>query len=85
MVKGSDATDDLLHPIDWPNEAMDNLSPEMSDAGSDGTSEISDTIDQVSPSENPPAKVKKKQGKVVETMSSMVTRIKAFLKVHSNF
>ena len=60
MVKGSDATDDPLHPIDWPNEAMDNPSPEMSDAGSDGTSKISDMIDQVSPSENPPVKPKKK-------------------------
>ena len=85
MVKGSDAADDPLHPVDRPNEAMDNPSPETSDAGSDGASEVSDTTDQASPFANPPAMPKKKRGKVVETMSSMVTRIKAFLKVRYKF
>jgi hypothetical protein len=84
MVKGSDAADDPLHPLDQPNETADNRSPEMSDPGSsDGGSEISDTTDQAGPSANTSAQSRKKRGKVVETMSSMVTRIKAFLKVRS--
>jgi len=84
MVKGSDAADDPLHPVDRPNETM---SPETSDAGSDGASEISesDTTEQATPSENLQAQPKKKRGKLVETMSAMVTRITAFLKVHFNF
>jgi len=85
MVKGSDAADDPLHPVDQPNETMANPSPETSDAGSDAASEISDTIDQATPSENPVAQPKKRRGKLVETMSSMVTRITAFLKVHFKF
>ena len=84
MVKGSDAADDpVLHPVDQPNETMDNPSPEMSEAGSDGGSEISDTgdtTDQAGLSANLSAQSRKKRGKVVESMSSMVTRIKAFLK-----
>jgi hypothetical protein len=83
MVKGSDAADDLLLPVDQRNEATDNPSPEMSDAGSDTASDFSDTTDQAGPSSNPSAQSKKKRGKAVETMSSMVTRIKAFLKVCS--
>jgi len=43
MVKGSDAADDMLHPVDQPNETMANPSTEMSDTGSDGASEILDT------------------------------------------
>ena len=82
MVKGSDAADDPLHPVDQPNE---NPSPETSDAGSDGASEISDTTDQAGPSANPSIQSKKKRGRVVETMSSMVMRIKAFLQVCSEF
>ena len=81
MVKGSDAADDLvLHPVDQPNETTDNPTSEMSDAGSDGASEISDTTDQAGLSANPSTQSRKKRAKVVETMSSMVTRIKAFLK-----
>ena len=81
MVKGSDAADDpVLHPVDQPNETMDNPTSEMSDAGSDGASEVSDTTDQAGLSGNPSTQSRKKRAKVVETMSSMVTRIKAFLK-----
>ena len=83
MVKGSDAADDPLHPVDQPNETTHNPSPETSDAGSDDASEISDTTDQAGPSANTSVQYKKKRGKETETMGSMVTRIKAFLKVHS--
>jgi hypothetical protein len=81
MVKGSDAADDPLHPVDQPNEAIDGPSRELNDAGSDSASEMSDATDEAGPSANPSAQSKKKRGKVVESMSSMVSRIKAFLKV----
>ena len=83
MVKGSDAADDQILPVDQQNEATDNPSPEISDTGSDGASDLSDTTDQAGPSVNPSSGSKKKRGKAIETMSSMVTRIKAFLKVCS--
>ena len=83
MVKGSDAADDPILPVDQQNEATDNPSAEISDTGSDGASDLSDTTDQAGPSANPSGQSKKKRGKAVETMSSMVTRIKAFLKVCS--
>lgn len=83
MVKGPDVADDQLHPVDQPNETMDNQRPETSNTGSDGASDISDTTDQAGLSSNPSAQSKKKRSKVVETMSSMVTRIKTFLRVRS--